>query len=54
MPAPKRVDIDDFYDFYAQLPERAVPHLTTLRGNARGSGQVTVLLTHAVERGRVR
>ena len=28
MPAPKRVDLDDFF---AQLPAQAVPHLTALR-----------------------
>lgn len=28
MPSPKRADIDDFY---AQLPERAAPHLAKLR-----------------------
>lgn len=28
MPSPKRVDLDDYY---AQLPEQAVPHLATLR-----------------------
>jgi uncharacterized protein YdhG (YjbR/CyaY superfamily) len=28
MPSPKRIDLDDYY---AQLPDVAVPHLTTLR-----------------------
>jgi uncharacterized protein YdhG (YjbR/CyaY superfamily) len=28
MPSPKRADLDDFY---ARLPDAAVPHLTTLR-----------------------
>ena len=28
MPSPKRADLDDYY---AQLPEIAVPHLTKLR-----------------------
>ena len=28
MPSPKRADLDDYY---AQLPDLAVPHLTTLR-----------------------
>jgi uncharacterized protein YdhG (YjbR/CyaY superfamily) len=28
MPSPKRVDLDDYY---AQLPESAIPHLTKLR-----------------------
>ena len=32
MPSPKRADLDDYF---AQLPEVAVPHLTTLRNLCR-------------------
>jgi uncharacterized protein YdhG (YjbR/CyaY superfamily) len=32
MPSPKRANLDDYY---AQLPEIAVPHLTTLRALCR-------------------